>query len=90
MLDRPFRSDAAPAQSGDAIIRVRDSGVGIPRDVRDRIFDAFYTTKSEGLGMGLAISRSIIEEHGGQLWSVEHEGPGAVLQFTIPAADEDA
>jgi PAS domain S-box-containing protein len=76
--------------SSTVVIAVRDSGEGIPADLRDRIFDAFFTTKRDGLGMGLAISRSIIEEHGGQLWALDHEGAGATVQFTIPVAEEES
>jgi signal transduction histidine kinase len=63
---------------------VRDSGPGVdPKDL-DRLFDAFYTTKPQGLGMGLAISRSIIEAHGGRLWAKANEPRGTVFQFTLP------
>jgi two-component system, LuxR family, sensor kinase FixL len=80
---------SARGASSTVVIATRDSGEGIPPDVRDRIFEPFYTTKPEGLGMGLAISRSIIEEHGGQLWVVDHDGgSGTTVQFTIPVADE--
>jgi signal transduction histidine kinase len=70
-------------ESDKALIAVRDSGVGLDGQDFERIFDAFYTTKSQGLGMGLAISRSIVENHGGQLWAVPNEGPGATFQFTL-------
>jgi signal transduction histidine kinase len=70
-------------ESDKALIAVRDSGVGLDGQDFERIFDAFYTTKSQGLGMGLAISRSIVEGHGGQLWAVPNEGPGATFQFTL-------
>jgi PAS domain S-box-containing protein len=63
---------------------VRDSGPGIDPAHAERIFDAFYTTKPQGLGMGLAISRSIIEAHGGRLWATANEGPGATFHFTLP------
>jgi signal transduction histidine kinase len=70
-------------ESDKALITVRDSGVGLDGQDLERIFDAFYTTKSQGLGMGLAISRSIVEDHGGRLWVVPNEGPGATFQFTL-------
>ena len=65
-------------------IAVQDAGVGLDPQDLDRIFTAFVTTKPEGLGMGLAISRSIIESHGGRLWATPNAGPGATVQFTLP------
>jgi len=66
------------------LVAVRDSGPGLdPRSV-DRVFDAFYTTKPQGLGMGLAISRSIVEAHGGRLWATANDGRGATFHFTLP------
>jgi signal transduction histidine kinase len=70
-------------ESDKALITVRDSGAGLGEQDLERIFDAFYSTKSHGLGMGLAISRSIVEDHGGRLWAVPNEGPGATFQFTL-------
>jgi PAS domain S-box-containing protein len=70
-------------ETDKALVAVRDSGVGLDGQDLKRIFDAFYSTKSQGLGMGLAISRSIVEDHGGQLWAVPNEGPGATFQFTL-------
>jgi signal transduction histidine kinase len=67
-------------------VAVEDTGVGIAPEQREAIFTAFYTTKAQGLGMGLAISRSIVEQHGGRLWAVPHEGPGATVQFTLRTA----
>jgi signal transduction histidine kinase len=64
---------------------VRDSGPGIDPEHLDRVFDAFYTTKSSGTGMGLSICRSIIDAHGGKLWAEANEPHGAVFQFTLPA-----
>jgi C4-dicarboxylate-specific signal transduction histidine kinase len=66
------------------LVAVEDSGVGLDPDQTARLFDAFYTTKSEGLGMGLSISRSIVEAHGGKLWASANKGPGATFQFTLP------
>jgi len=72
---------------GDSIkVLVQDSGVGLdPRGI-DKLFEAFYTTKAHGLGIGLAISRSIIESHKGKLWAMANEGPGATFGFRIPCA----
>jgi len=71
-----------------AEIEVCDSGVGLDDDDHDRIFDAFYTTKNDGMGMGLAISRSIVEDHGGRLWAVPNETGGLSMHFTVPLASE--
>jgi two-component system NtrC family sensor kinase len=68
------------------LVAVRDTGVGLDADARRRIFDTFYTTKPGGIGMGLSISRSIVESHGGRLWVEENEGPGATFRFTLPAS----
>ncbi|MGV7214667.1 AAA family ATPase [Bradyrhizobium sp. UFLA05-112] len=72
-----------------ALVAVRDSGPGIDPAHLDRIFDAFYTTKSSGTGMGLSICRSIIRAHGGKLWAGANEPRGAVIQFTLPGAEKD-
>ena len=65
-------------------ISVQDSGPGIDPESLDHLFEAFYTTKAQGLGMGLAISRSIIDAHGGRLWASANPDKGATLQFTLP------
>jgi len=65
---------------------VRDSGVGVDPNAVEKLFDAFYTTKAHGMGVGLAISRSIIESHKGRLWAVTNDGPGATFGFSIPRA----
>ena len=65
-------------------VTVQDSGIGLDPQSMERIFDAFYTTKHGGMGMGLSISRSIIQNHGGKLWAVVNDGPGMSVQFTIP------
>jgi PAS domain S-box-containing protein len=70
---------------GHVVVAVRDSGPGIDPAIANQLFDAFFTTKSNGMGMGLSICRSIIEEHGGQLWASSNEGPGATFQFILPA-----
>ncbi|HET9376995.1 MAG TPA: AAA family ATPase [Chthoniobacterales bacterium] len=70
------------------LIAVRDSGPGLDPKRLDRLFDAFYTTKPQGLGMGLAISRSIVEAHGGRLWAKANTPRGALFQFTLPVRDQ--
>jgi C4-dicarboxylate-specific signal transduction histidine kinase len=72
----------------EVVIAVRDSGQGFDPQSLDRLFDAFYTTKPHGLGLGLAISRRIIEAHGGRLWATANTPHGAVLQFTVPMGRE--
>jgi PAS domain S-box-containing protein len=67
-----------------ARVTVRDAGVGIAPQGIDKLFDAFYTTKSDGMGIGLSVSRSIIERHHGRLWAEPNEGPGATFSFSIP------
>ena len=71
-------------ESDHVLVAVRDCGVGIDQEDLEKIFNAFYTTKSQGMGMGLAISRSIIEAHGGRLWATQNEDGGATIQFTLP------
>jgi signal transduction histidine kinase len=70
---------------GQLLISVRDEGIGIAPERADRIFEAFYTTKPQGTGMGLSISRRIIESHGGRLWASANSGRGTTFQFTLPA-----
>jgi signal transduction histidine kinase len=72
----------------EVVIAVRDSGPGFAPQHLDRLFDAFYTTKAHGLGLGLAISRRIIEAHGGRLWATANTPHGAVVQFTVPIGSE--
>jgi signal transduction histidine kinase len=73
-----------PGDEGHLLISVSDTGVGIPPDKVDQIFDAFFTTKAQGTGMGLGISRSIVESHGGHLWATSDAGRGATFRFTLP------
>ena len=68
----------------EVVVDVKDTGIGLPPH-RDEIFNAFFTTKPEGTGMGLAISRSILESHGGRLWAVANDQGGATFSFTLPA-----
>ena len=71
-------------------VAVRDSGVGIGAQAMDMLFDAFYTTKNDGMGIGLSISRSIVERHRGRLWAEPNEGPGATFRLMIPCAGQGA
>ena len=75
-------------ESGLLQISVHDTGPGLPAAKEDQIFEPFFTTKPQGSGMGLAISRSIIESHGGRLWATRNSGPGATFHFTLPIAGE--
>jgi PAS domain S-box-containing protein len=76
--------------SGSIMVSLRDTGPGLdPKEV-DRLFEAFFTTKTEGMGMGLAICRSIIEAHGGRLWATANEPRGAIFQFTLPLEPVEA
>jgi C4-dicarboxylate-specific signal transduction histidine kinase len=70
-------------EGSEVCVTVRDSGIGFDPQSAERIFDAFHTTKKSGLGMGLSISRSIVENHGGRLWAKLNDGPGASFQFTL-------
>jgi signal transduction histidine kinase len=74
-------------QANGVLVAVRDSGPGIDPENLERVFEAFYTTKSSGVGMGLSICRSIIEAHGGRLWADANDARGAVFQFTLPNAE---
>jgi signal transduction histidine kinase len=74
----------------DVLVAVRDSGPGLKRESCDRLFDAFYTTKAGGMGMGLSICRSIVEAHGGRVWATANEPHGAVFQFTLPPQGKSA
>jgi signal transduction histidine kinase len=76
-----------PTEANGVLVAVRDSGPGIDPEHVERVFEAFYTTKSSGVGMGLSICRSIIDAHGGRLWAEANEPRGAVFQFTLPGAE---
>jgi PAS domain S-box-containing protein len=75
-------------QSGEVLISVSDTGVGLPPEKTEQIFNAFFTTKPQGSGMGLSISRSIVESHGGHLWATANSGRGTTFYFTVPTAAE--
>src|ERR1700676_3702491 len=72
------------------LVSVRDCGVGISAESADRLFNAFFTTKSSGMGMGLSICRSIIAAHGGRLWAEPNLPHGATFHFNLPSHQEDA
>jgi C4-dicarboxylate-specific signal transduction histidine kinase len=88
--DRPRQLLIRTESEGSDHVRVtvRDAGVGIEGRGMDKLFDAFYTTKSDGMGIGLSVSRSIIERHGGRLWAEPNDGPGATFAFSIPRDPE--
>jgi len=77
-----------PDEGGQVRLSVQDAGVGFNPQVMDRLFDSFYTTKNDGMGIGLSVSRSIIASHHGHLWATLHEGPGATFSFSIPFAHD--
>jgi two-component system sensor kinase FixL len=77
---------ARRAEAGSIEISVRDSGCGIAVDQLARIFEPFFTTKAKGIGMGLSLSRSIVETHGGRLWAENNANGGATFRFTLPIA----
>jgi len=74
-----------PHDDDHVLVAVQDAGVGIDPSARGQLFDAFFTTKPGGRGMGLSISRSIIEAHGGRLWATPNPGHGATFLFALPA-----
>jgi PAS domain S-box-containing protein len=73
---------------GQLVISISDTGVGFPAENSERIFEAFHTTKPQGTGMGLAITRSIVESHGGRIWATANQGTGATFHFTLPIEAE--
>ena len=76
--------------TGQVLVEIGDSGIGIDPEHAGQLFNAFFTTKADGMGMGLSICRSIIEAHGGRIWASPNAGPGTILQFTLPAHRADA
>ncbi|HET8922363.1 MAG TPA: ATP-binding protein, partial [Candidatus Acidoferrum sp.] len=79
---------ARPNSQGQIVFSISDTGVGLPQESTEQIFDAFHTTKPEGTGMGLAITRSIVESHGGRVWATANQGAGATFHFILPIEDE--
>jgi signal transduction histidine kinase len=90
VTDRPrelwIRSKRHDADT--VLVAVQDAGIGLDPQQMARLFDPFFTTKAGGMGIGLAISRTIIEAHGGGLWATPNDGPGATFQFTLPLHSE--
>jgi PAS domain S-box-containing protein len=87
--DRPRRLLVQTATDGDDVqVSVEDSGVGFDPKATDRLFESFFTTKQDGMGVGLSLSRSIVEAHHGRLWATRNEGPGATFAFSIPRNHE--
>jgi signal transduction histidine kinase len=86
--DRPRRLTISTARDeGDAVrVVLEDAGLGFDPETADRLFEPFYTTKSSGMGIGLSISRSIIERHQGRIWAERNDGAGATFSFSIPRA----
>jgi PAS domain S-box-containing protein len=91
LTDRPreLLIRSASSDTNQLIVSVTDSGIGISAGSANRLFNAFFTTKSSGLGMGLSICRSIVEAHGGRMSASSNEGPGATFQFVLPVHQED-
>jgi signal transduction histidine kinase len=79
-----LRVTSQRTEDGQLLISVIDLGIGLPGEEPERIFEAFFTTKPQGTGMGLSISRRIVESHGGRLWASPNTGRGATFQFTLP------
>jgi signal transduction histidine kinase len=92
VADRPRQLVIRTERTDDDQVRlsVQDAGVGFDPQNLERLFDAFFTTKSNGMGIGLSVSRSIIESHHGRLWAEAHDGPGATFAFVLPCAPEAA
>ena len=88
--DRPRELTSFQGQTPEkrAQVEVRDSGTGMDPKGAERVFEAFYTTKAEGIGIGLSISRSIVEAHGGRMWASPNEPHGAIFRFSLPVTEE--
>ncbi len=86
--DRELLISARTDGANSVLVSFRDTGPGLDPNSADRVFEAFYSTKSEGMGMGLAICHSIIEAHGGRMWAGPNDPRGAIFQFSMPIAPE--
>ncbi len=86
---RRLKINTSACQNGALEISVHDTGEGIPAENLDRVFDPFFTTKTTGLGMGLSLSRSIVEAHGGRLWATSDGETGTIFRFTLPVGEEN-
>jgi signal transduction histidine kinase len=84
--ERVLRVSSAPLDIDRVLVSVEDSGAGLDPNHKGRIFDPFFTTKPDGMGMGLMFCRSVVEAHGGQIWTMDNQPHGAVVQFTLPSA----
>ncbi len=85
VIDRPRRLlIRTKTDTNCVLVSVEDSGVGFDLEIPDRLFESFFTTKQEGMGIGLSVSRSIVEAHHGKLWAIKNDGPGATFAFSIP------
>jgi signal transduction histidine kinase len=91
VTDRPRKLTISSErlETGEVLVAVKDTGSGIEPATADRIFESFFTTKPNGMGMGLSICRSIIEAHGGRFWASPNRPYGAVFQFTLPTDGTD-
>jgi two-component system sensor histidine kinase TtrS len=87
--ERTVRIETARGEPGFVAIRVADTGPGLAPEALEKVFEPFYTTKPDGIGIGLALSRSIVDAHGGRLWASAGPGRGAVFQLTLPVAAEE-
>ena len=84
MAEKLIVVESKPSAAGGVEVLVVDNGCGLSSETVERILDAFFTTKSDGLGMGLVICRSLIEAHGGCLWAEPNPGGGTIFRFTLP------
>jgi signal transduction histidine kinase len=80
----------APDEEAHVRLTVKDAGIGLESQNVEKLFEAFYTTKGSGMGIGLSVSRSIVESHRGRLWAEPNDGPGATFSFSIPCPSERA
>jgi two-component system sensor kinase FixL len=88
--DRTLAIGTTVSADGTVEVAVSDTGKGLPKDGADHVFETFYTTKPDGMGVGLSISRSILEAHGGRLWATPNPAGGTVFHFTLNAGERAA